>query len=99
MILASQYYKITEPFPIRLAEVDSNYALIDRSALPTAPKASRGANIDLSLVPQHAPYTAFLGNLPFEVSNADIERFFSGLKVFAKMQCVVCMFNLVLMKI
>ena len=55
--------------------------LIDRSALPTAPRAARGADVDMSKVPTSPPFTAFLGNLPFEVSADDIHEFFKQLKV------------------
>lgn len=55
--------------------------VINRAVLPTAPRASRGANVDMSLVPNEPPFTAYIGNLPFEASAEDVEHFFKGLKV------------------
>ena len=55
--------------------------VINRAVLPTAPRASRGANVDMSLVPNEPPFTAYIGNLPFEASVDDVENFFKGLKV------------------
>jgi len=58
--------------------------VINRAVLPTAPRASRGANVDMSLVPNEPPFTAYIGNLPFEASIEDVENFFKGLKVCTK---------------
>jgi len=55
--------------------------VINRAVLPTAPRASRGANVDMNLVPNEPPFTAYIGNLPFEASVDDVENFFKGLKV------------------
>ena len=55
--------------------------VINRAVLPTAPRASRGANVDMSLVPNEPPFTAYIGNLPFEANVEDVENFFKGLKV------------------
>uniref|UniRef100_A0A8C4Q9Q3 Eukaryotic translation initiation factor 4B n=1 Tax=Eptatretus burgeri TaxID=7764 RepID=A0A8C4Q9Q3_EPTBU len=54
---------------------------IDRSSLPTAPRAARAIGIDASRLPARPPYTAFLGNLPYDVTEDCIYRFFHGLKV------------------
>ena len=54
---------------------------IDRSKLPSAPRAARGADFDPSRVPTRPPYTAFLGNLQYDICEEDIERFFMKLKV------------------
>lgn len=54
---------------------------IDRSILPTAPRAAREPNIDRSRLPRSPPYTAFLGNLPYDVSEESIKDFFRGLNV------------------
>ena len=54
---------------------------IDLRKLPNAPRASRGVDIDLSRLPKSPPYTAFLGNLPFDVSEDDIRDLFRGLRV------------------
>lgn len=54
---------------------------IDRSLLPTAPRAAREPNIDRSRLPKSPPYTAFLGNLPYDVTEESIKDFFRGLNV------------------
>ncbi|XP_051518258.1 eukaryotic translation initiation factor 4Ba isoform X3 [Myxocyprinus asiaticus] len=56
---------------------------IDRSILPTAPRAAREPNIDRSRLPRSPPYTAFLGNLPYDVSEDSIKNFFRGLNISA----------------
>uniref|UniRef100_H0VWK8 Eukaryotic translation initiation factor 4B n=1 Tax=Cavia porcellus TaxID=10141 RepID=H0VWK8_CAVPO len=55
----------------------------DRSILPTAPRAAREPNIDRSRLPKSPPYTAFLGNLPYEVTEDSIKEFFRGLNISA----------------
>lgn len=54
---------------------------IDRSILPTAPRSAREPNIDMSRLPRNPPYTAFLGNLPYDVTEDSIKDFFRGLAV------------------
>ena len=61
---------------------------IDRSILPTAPRAARGPDVDMNKIPSKPPYTAFLGNLPYDISEEDIEGFFRGLEVIS--YCVHC---------
>ncbi|KAG1962093.1 eukaryotic translation initiation factor 4Ba isoform X2 [Pimephales promelas] len=56
---------------------------IDRSILPTAPRAAREPNIDRSRLPRSPPYTAFLGNLPYDVTEDSIKNFFRGLSISA----------------
>ncbi|XP_017278391.1 eukaryotic translation initiation factor 4Ba isoform X2 [Kryptolebias marmoratus] len=56
---------------------------IDRSILPTAPRSAREPNIDRSRLPRSPPYTAFLGNLPYEVTEDLIKDFFRGLAISA----------------
>uniref|UniRef100_A0A673ING4 Eukaryotic translation initiation factor 4B n=1 Tax=Sinocyclocheilus rhinocerous TaxID=307959 RepID=A0A673ING4_9TELE len=56
---------------------------IDRSILPTAPRAAREPNIDRSRLPRSPPYTAFLGNLPYDVTEESIQNFFRGLSISA----------------
>ncbi|XP_051563100.1 eukaryotic translation initiation factor 4Bb isoform X2 [Myxocyprinus asiaticus] len=56
---------------------------VDRSILPTAPRAAREPNIDRSRLPRGPPYTAFLGNLPYDVSEDSIKDFFRGLAISA----------------
>ncbi|XP_076456234.1 eukaryotic translation initiation factor 4B-like isoform X2 [Babylonia areolata] len=50
----------------------------DRSKLPTAPKAARGPDIDVNSIPDNKPFTAFVGNLPYDVSEDKIAQFFEG---------------------
>lgn len=54
---------------------------IDRSILPTAPRSAREPNVDRSRLPRSPPYTAFLGNLPYDVTEESIKDFFRGLAV------------------
>ncbi|XP_043939784.1 eukaryotic translation initiation factor 4B isoform X2 [Protopterus annectens] len=56
---------------------------IDRSILPTAPRAAREPNVNRSRLPKNPPYTAFLGNLPYDVSEESIRKFFHGLNISA----------------
>lgn len=56
-------------------------ASVNRATLPTAPRSSLGADVDLTRVPTKPPFTAFLGNLPFDVEEDEIERFFGKLAV------------------
>lgn len=53
---------------------------IDRAKLPTAPKAARGPE-DLARVPKEPPFTAFIGNLPYEATEEKIKDFFRKLPV------------------
>lgn len=54
---------------------------IDRSILPTAPRSAREPNINRAQLPRSPPYTAFLGNLPYDVTEESIKDFFRGLAV------------------
>ncbi|XP_077993414.1 eukaryotic translation initiation factor 4B-like isoform X2 [Glandiceps talaboti] len=54
---------------------------VDRSRLPTAPRSSRPIDIDQTRLPSGPPYTAFLGNLPYDCEKDDIFQFFRNLKV------------------
>jgi translation initiation factor 4B len=45
--------------------------------LPTAPRAAREqAALDMSRLPKEPPFTAFIGNLPYDCESSDIEMFF-----------------------
>ena len=57
---------------------------VDRSILPTAPRAAREPIIDRRGLPKSPPYTAFLGNLPYDVTEESIKEFFRGLNVSVK---------------
>jgi len=54
---------------------------INIAALPSAPRSARGINIDMSKIPNEPPFTAFLGNIPFDASEQEIESFFSGMQI------------------
>ncbi|EHB14772.1 Eukaryotic translation initiation factor 4B [Heterocephalus glaber] len=56
---------------------------IDHSILPSAPLATREPNIDQSCLLKSPPYTAFLGNLPYDVKEDSIKEFFRGLNISA----------------
>ena len=63
-------------------EQSRRQAIIDRSKLPTAPRAAREqAQLDPSRFPKQPPYTAFIGNCPYDVEVEDIEEFFKRAKV------------------
>ncbi|KAL4823319.1 hypothetical protein H8958_000097 [Nasalis larvatus] len=55
----------------------------DRSILPTAPWAAQEPIIDRSRLPKSPTYTAFLGNLPYDVTEESIKEFFKGLNTSA----------------
>ncbi|GIY26323.1 eukaryotic translation initiation factor 4B [Caerostris darwini] len=66
-------------------EIDDRYTLDYKKeekviALPTAPKAVRGPDVDLSKIPESGPFTAFLSNLPFDITENDIVRFFKNIE-------------------
>lgn len=63
------------------SDEDIQKEVFDLSALPTAPRASRNV-VDAKSLPTEPPFTAFLGNLPYDVEENDIIDFFSNLKVF-----------------
>ncbi|XP_050033999.2 eukaryotic translation initiation factor 4B isoform X1 [Dermacentor andersoni] len=58
-----------------------DYKRDEKIILPTAPKAARGPDVDLSRVPNRPPYTVYLGNLPYDICDEDVIKFFRGLKV------------------
>ncbi|KAK2703474.1 hypothetical protein QYM36_018068, partial [Artemia franciscana] len=60
---------------------DAEYISRERIVLPTAPKASRGSDIDESLIPRNGPYCARVANLPYDIDEPDIDHFFKGLKI------------------
>ena len=68
---------------------------VDLSKLPSAPRASRGVDIDLSKLPPHPPYTAFLGNLPFETNEDDIVNLFRGLQVCISINCIYLLVKII----
>jgi len=73
---------LSDDLDFGLQKVVINNACI---TLPTAPRAVRGPDVDLTRVPCIPPFTAFLGNLPYDITGDEIERFFRGMKV-----CLLC---------
>lgn len=53
----------------------------DRRKLPSAPRASTAADIDMSRLPNRPPYTVYLGNLSYECSEFDIDELFKRKKL------------------
>ena len=49
--------------------------------LPTAPRAARGIDINMDRVPTRAPFTAFIGNLPYEIEESEVAHFFKDLDI------------------
>lgn len=60
---------------------EDRYSAPERLVLPTAPRTARGPDVDPDRIPRDPPYTAYIANLPFEVSEDEIERFFHDLRV------------------
>ena len=66
-----------------LPDDDDEKIIIDRSNLPTAPRASLGpTHLDLERIPTDPPFTCFLGNMPFDVAEEEIINFFGKMEVF-----------------
>lgn len=65
------------PFFVFFAEAIYKEKLL----LPTAPRAARGSDIDESRIPNNAPYTAYIANLPYDIEVEDVSKFFHGLSV------------------
>jgi len=62
-----------------MAEEEQIYK--EKLLLPTAPRAARGADVDESKIPNNAPYTAYIANLPYDIEVEDVSKFFHGLQV------------------
>ena len=50
---------------------------VNVSSLPSAPRAQREGSFDPSKVPRSPPFTAFVGNLPFDSDDEDIVKMFA----------------------
>ena len=50
---------------------------MDISALPSAPRAQREGSFDPSKVPRNPPFTAYVGNLPFDTEDDDVDKMFA----------------------
>jgi len=55
--------------------------VIDRKMLPSAPRAALEDDANRENVPHDPPFTAFMGNLPYDIDDEDIRGFFRGLAV------------------
>ncbi|CAG0886219.1 unnamed protein product [Darwinula stevensoni] len=63
-------------------EVDDDDVLnTERVVLPTAPKASRGPDVDPDRIPSEPPFTVRVSNLSYDLDLEDIQKFFKELKV------------------
>jgi len=65
---------LSKPAPV----VDSTPATFDVSSLPSAPRAQREGSFDPSKVPRSPPFTAFVGNLPFDFNDEDVIDLFAN---------------------
>lgn len=81
IVVTSKIYYQHALFIFADEDDSASRVVINLSALPTAPRSARGADVDLSRVPTVKPFTAFIGNLPFEVSQEDIRKMFKDVKV------------------
>ena len=54
---------------------------VNKVILPTVPKSIRTPDIDMSKVPTKAPFKAYLSNLPYDITEEEISKFFRRLKV------------------
>ena len=50
---------------------------VDISSLPSAPRAQREGSFDPSRVPRSPPFTAYVGNLPFDTEDDDVIQMFA----------------------
>lgn len=50
-------------------------------ALPTAPRAARGPDTSEDSIPMQGPYIAYISNLPYDVEEDDISRFFANMSI------------------
>nr|XP_053650876.1 eukaryotic translation initiation factor 4B-like isoform X4 [Cherax quadricarinatus] len=60
---------------------EDRFVAPERLVLPTAPRTAREPDVDPERIPRDPPFTAYIANLPFEVDDDDIIRFFQDLKV------------------
>jgi len=54
---------------------------IDPSILPTAPRASRGSDVDEAKVPHSGPFQAYMSNIPYDMNEDDLVSFFQDLNI------------------
>ena len=55
---------------------DPSIGKVDISSLPSAPRAQREGSFDPSKVPRSPPFTAYVGNLPFDTEDEDVTKMF-----------------------
>lgn len=68
-------------FTVSTAYRDTDGALPSRVQLPTAPRSAQPVNLDSSQLPDKPPYTVYLGNIPFDISEEDIIKFLKQCQV------------------
>ena len=56
---------------------DPSISHVDISSLPSAPRAQREGSFDPSKVPRNPPFTAYVGNLPFDTEDDDVDKMFA----------------------
>ena len=49
--------------------------------LPTAPRAAREPGFNEENIPTHAPFVAYVSNLPYDIAEDDLADFFEGMNV------------------
>ncbi|UYV68630.1 EIF4B [Cordylochernes scorpioides] len=79
-------YTVVKPSRTNWAEVMEDESIDDKFilsnvVLPTAPKAARAPYMDLSRIPTQPPFTAYIGNLAYDITEEDIKRFFRNMKI------------------
>ncbi|PIK46867.1 putative eukaryotic translation initiation factor 4B isoform X3 [Apostichopus japonicus] len=70
-----------EDADVSTAYRDTDGALPSRVQLPTAPRSAQPVNLDSSQLPDKPPYTVYLGNIPFDISEEDIIKFLKQCQV------------------
>ena len=66
--------------------------VINVAALPTAPRAEQAGCYDESKVPDRPPFTAYVGNLPYDVEEEDLEKYFNDSKVSIDLYICICIY-------
>jgi len=56
---------------------DPSLTKVDITSLPSAPRAQREGSFDPSKVPRSPPFTAYVGNLPFDTEDDDVMKMFA----------------------
>ncbi|ODM94439.1 Eukaryotic translation initiation factor 4B [Orchesella cincta] len=62
-------------------EEDGSFFEKERIILPSAPRAARGPAYADHEIPSNPPFTAHLGNLPYDINDEEIYKFFRDLEI------------------